>query len=97
MTKHRVIGIAFLFLSSSFYLVAQRMGVDPQQPPFSALHARGAENHSISGTVRDTNNNPLNDVRVELTDSNGSLMNSTYTNNSGSFEFSAVPEGGYCW
>jgi predicted Zn-dependent protease len=95
MTMHRVIGITLVFISCSLCLVAQRMGLDPQQAPFSALHSRGTENHSISGTVRDTNNNPMNDVRVELTDSNGSVMNSTYTNHSGSFEFSPVPEGGY--
>ena len=95
MTKHRVIGIALIFLSCSFYLAAQRMGVDPQQPPLAALHSHGTENRSISGTVRDTNNNPLNDVRVELTDWNGSVVNSTYTNNSGGFEFSPVTEGRY--
>jgi len=96
MTKHRVIGIVLTFLSCSLYLAAQRMGVDPQQPPMAALHSsHGTENRSISGTVRDTNNNPMNDVRVELTDWNGSLVNSTYTNNSGNFEFSPVTEGRY--
>jgi tetratricopeptide (TPR) repeat protein len=95
MTMHRVIGIAFIFLSSSFYLAAQRMGVDPQQPPLTALHSHGTENRSISGTVRDTNNNPVHDVRVELTDWNGSIVNSAYTNNAGGFEFSPVAEGRY--
>jgi len=95
MTKHRVIGIVFIFLSSSFYLAAQKMGVDPQQPPLAALHSHGTENRSISGTVRDTNNNPLTDVRVELTDWNGSVVNATYTNRAGGFEFSSVSEGRY--
>ncbi len=95
MTMPRVIGIVLIFVSCSLYLVAQRMGLDPQQPPLSALHSHGTENRAISGTVRDTNNNPLNDVRVELTDWNGSVVNSAYTNNSGSFEFSPVPEGRY--
>jgi tetratricopeptide (TPR) repeat protein len=94
MTKHRVIVIALVFLSCSVYLAAQRMGTDPQQGPFAALHSR-AENRIISGTVRDTNNNPMNEVRVELTDWNGNIVNTAYTSNSGSFEFSMIPEGRY--
>jgi tetratricopeptide (TPR) repeat protein len=59
------------------------------------MHSPRSEGHPISGTVRDTNNNPVNEVRVELTDWNGSIVNSTYTNQAGSFEFSSVPEGAY--
>jgi regulator of sirC expression with transglutaminase-like and TPR domain len=95
MTIRRVIVLAFAFVSSSLYLGAQRMGGDQQHSPFSALHSPRAEGHPISGTVRDANNNPLDDVRVELTDWNGSVVNSTYTNHSGSFEFPAVAEGAY--
>src|SRR5438477_10614150 len=96
MTMHRVIGITFIFLSSSFYLAAQRpIGADPQQSPLTALHSHGTESRIISGTVRDTNNNPVHDVRVELTDWNGSVVNSAYTNNAGGFEFSPVAEGRY--
>src|SRR5262249_26916188 len=95
MTMHRVIGIAFIFLTSSFHLAAQQRMGDSQQPPMTALHSHGTESRTISGTVRDTNNNPVHDVRVELTDWNGSVVNSAYTNNAGGFEFSPVAEGRY--
>jgi len=95
MTIRRAIVLAFSLLGCSLYLGAQRMGSDQQQAPFSAMHSSRTEARAISGTVRDSNNNPLNEVRVELTDWNGSVVNSTYTNQAGSFEFSSVPEGTY--
>ena len=95
MTIRRAIVLAFTLLGCSLYLGAQRIGTDPQQAPFSAMHSTRTEARPISGTVRDANNNPLNEVRVELTDWNGSIVNSTYTNHAGSFEFPPVPEGPY--
>ncbi|MCU1256523.1 MAG: repeat protein [Candidatus Angelobacter sp.] len=53
------------------------------------------DNRSISGIVRDTQNNPLQDVRVDLTDANGAVVNSFYTNPSGRFEFSRLSAGMY--
>jgi tetratricopeptide (TPR) repeat protein len=53
------------------------------------------DNRSVSGTVQDTQNNPLNDVRVELNDVNGAVINSAYTNSSGHFEFSRLSPGTY--
>ena len=53
------------------------------------------DNRSISGTVQDTLGNPLQDVRVELTDGNGTVVNSAYTNSSGRFEFTRVASGAY--
>src|SRR5262249_34921523 len=40
-------------------------------------------------------NHPLKDVRVELANTNGVVVNSAYTSISGSFEFSHVPQGSY--
>ena len=94
MTIRRAVVLAFTFVSCSLYLGAQRNA--DQQAPFSAMHSpRTTEGRPISGTVRDSNNNPLNEVRVELTDWNGTIVNSTYTNQAGSFEFPSVQEGPY--
>jgi Tfp pilus assembly protein PilF len=95
MTIRRAIVLAFTLLGCSLYLSAQRMGTDSQQAPFSAMHSTRTDVRPISGTVRDANNNPLNEVRVELTDWNGGIVNSTYTNQAGSFEFPPVAEGAY--
>jgi len=82
-------------LSFSASLSAQRMGMDPQQAPFSRLNASRAPTRAINGTVHDTNNKPLKEVRVELRDAGGSVVNSVETNSSGSFEFSLIPAGTY--
>ena len=37
------------------------------------MNAAQMDNRSISGTVQDTQNNRLKDVRVELTDANGTV------------------------
>jgi tetratricopeptide (TPR) repeat protein len=50
---------------------------------------------TISGTVHDMGAAPLTDVRVELTDVNGQVVNATYTNSAGNFEFSGVHAGYY--
>lgn len=50
---------------------------------------------SISGTVQDTQNNGLKDVRVELSDANGAMVASAYTNLSGRFEFNRLAPGMY--
>lgn len=63
--------------------------------PGSPFSSSARENSSISGTVQDIKNNPLKDVRVELTNMNGVVVNSTYTNAGGSFEFSHVSQGSY--
>jgi tetratricopeptide (TPR) repeat protein len=59
------------------------------------MNSSRPDTRSVSGTVQDTNNKPLNDVRVELTSANGGVLNSAYTNASGNFEFSLVPAGSY--
>jgi tetratricopeptide (TPR) repeat protein len=77
------------------------MGMDPSQSPFSGQNpAAGAnsvraDNRSITGIVQDNQSNPLKDVRVELTDGGGGVVNSAYTNSSGHFEFARVAAGGY--
>src|SRR5438270_5657849 len=100
MKTPRVIVLSLAFVSCTLYLSAQRMGMDPSLPaqspfpnqgglrgnnsPFSGGHT---DNRSISGNVQDTQNNGLNDVRVELTDANGAVVSSAYTGPSGRFEF----------
>jgi len=96
MKTPRVIVLALGFVSCSLYLTAQRMGMDPSLPsqsPFSSqspmagnhqgINAAHMDNRSVSGVVQDTQNNPLKDVRVELTDANGTVVSSSYTNPSG--------------
>jgi tetratricopeptide (TPR) repeat protein len=101
MKTRRVIVLALGFAGCSLSLMAQRMGVDPSQNPFSqhdsapGFNSTRGDNRSITGTVQDTQNNPLKDVRVELTDANGAVINSTYTNSSGQFEFTRLASGGY--
>jgi Tfp pilus assembly protein PilF len=108
MKTPRVIVLSLAFVSCTLYLSAQRMGMDPSLPsqspfsnqggmrgnnsPFSAAHA---DNRSVSGTVQDTQNNGLKDVRVELTDPNGVTVSSAYTNQSGHFEFTRISPGTY--
>ncbi|HEX3093214.1 MAG TPA: tetratricopeptide repeat protein [Candidatus Angelobacter sp.] len=100
MKTHRVIFLALGFAGCTLSLTAQRMGVDTSQSPFSRNSASvtnpaRADNRSISGTVQDTLGNPLQDVRVELTDGSGAVLNSAYTSSSGRFEFTRVAAGTY--
>jgi predicted Zn-dependent protease len=96
MKTRRLVALALGFLSCSLCLTAQKLSMDPQQSPFSGQNSPRSENgSSISGTVHDTANNPLKDVRVELTDMSGRGVNAVYTNSSGSFEFSRLAPGGY--
>lgn len=101
MKTHRVIVLALGFAGCTLSLVAQRMGVDPSQAPFSrptsgsVMNPSRVDNRSISGTVQDTMGNPLQNVRVELTDGGGTVVNSAYTGPSGRFEFTRVAAGTY--
>src|SRR6476660_6846680 len=101
MKTHRVIVLALGLAGCTLSLSAQRMGVDPSHSPFSSRDSASAmnpgrvDNRSITGTVQDTLGNPLQDVRVELTDGNGTVVNSAYTNSSGRFEFTRVASGAY--
>ena len=101
MKTHRVIVLALGFAGCTLSLTAQRMGMDPSQSPFSrqdsasVLNPARIDNRSITGTVQDTQGNPLQDVRVELTDASGAVVNSAYTSSSGRFEFTRVASGSY--
>jgi tetratricopeptide (TPR) repeat protein len=92
--KNRVI-LALTILGCSLTLAAQRMSLDPQQQYSQRGHNSSHENSSISGTVQDMNNQRLKDVRVELRDASGNVVNSTFTNSSGDFEFNLIAAGGY--
>jgi tetratricopeptide (TPR) repeat protein len=78
------------------FALAQRPGLDSASSlPRSPFSSPTRDSGSISGTVQDMHNKPLKDVRVELTNANGVVVNSTYTNVGGNFEFDHVPEGSY--
>lgn len=96
MKTRRLIALAVGFLSCSLCLSAQRMAMDPQHSPFSGQNTpRSETGGSITGSVQDSTNHPLKDVRVELTDLTGRGVNAVYTNSSGNFEFSRVAPGSY--
>jgi len=94
----RLIVFALAVLGCALSLTAQRMSLDPQQQqqqqPFSKSTTR-SDNNSISGTVKDMNNKPLKDVRVEIRGSGSNVVDSVYTNASGNFEFSMLLSGSY--
>src|SRR6185312_8207703 len=104
MKTPRLIALSLAFLGSTLYLSAQRIGMDSSLPPFPnqntmpgsrpGLSPRG-EMRTISGVVRDNQNNGLSDVRIELSDANGAMVASVYTNPSGHFEFNNVAPGSY--
>jgi len=102
MKTYRVVFLALGFAGCTLSLMGQRMGVDASQSPFSRQNpasvmnpSRADNNRSISGTIQDTAGNPLQDVRVELADANGTVVNSAYTGPSGRFEFTRVASGSY--
>lgn len=81
-----------LFFCSVCSIAQIPIGGEASASPFQhSTFASPAHDSSISGTVQDMHNAPINNVRVELTDGNGVVLNSAYTNSSGSFEFSVEP------
>ncbi len=51
---------------------------------------------NVTGTIHSLDNKPLQDVKIELHDlSNGGMVDSVYTNASGTFEFPQVRSGSY--
>ncbi|HEY2497952.1 MAG TPA: tetratricopeptide repeat protein [Candidatus Angelobacter sp.] len=102
MKTYRVVALAVGFAGCTLSLTAQRMSINPQQQwnqsnTFGGMSSPSSrsENRSISGTVQDTSNHSLKDVRVELTDGSGTVIESVYTNSSGNFEFTRLPAGSY--
>jgi predicted Zn-dependent protease len=100
MKTYWVIFLALGFAGCTLSLTAQRMGVDTSQSPFSrnsasVMNPSRGDDRSISGTVQDTAGHPLQDVRIELTDGSGTVLNSAYTSSSGRFEFTRVASGSY--
>src|SRR5215471_8507809 len=82
-------------LSFGLSVFAQRPDWDTRRMHNPALNMNEREGGSISGVVQDTNNAPLKDVRVELHDPSGMMVNDLYTDSAGAFEFSHVPPGTY--
>ncbi len=84
-----------LFFASGF-AIAQRPSESSAFPNTSSpFDSMGRHSTNVSGNVQDMQSKPLKDVRVDLTDGNGLVVSSAYTNSSGSFEFSSVVPGAY--
>src|ERR1700761_7431020 len=101
MNSQRALLLLLAFVSYSIYSVAQRPGTDPRQMPGTPFSSSmGVSNNhkqsgSVSGKLLDANGSAMQDVRVDLCNLNGTVVNSVYTDRSGSFEFSDIPAGGY--
>lgn len=95
MTTPRNVLFLLAILGCTMFAFAQRPGMDSSPMPHSGFSSSMRDNSTVSGTVQDMHNNPLKDVRVELTNANGVVVNSTYTSVSGNFEFSHVAQGSY--
>jgi tetratricopeptide (TPR) repeat protein len=87
--------VALTILIANICALAQRSGMDPSRMGQSPFSGPMRESGTITGTVQDTQNHPLKDVRVELSNGNGVVINSAYTNVSGNFEFTHVAQGLY--
>lgn len=96
MIASRTIPFTFVFsMCLSVVAFGQRPGAQQSLIPHSPFNSPTHETSVVSGTVRDMNNNGLKDVHIELTDSSGLVVNSTYTSASGAFEFGSVAPGMY--
>src|SRR5215475_15757947 len=95
MKNPRTILLLLAAFGCNLCSLAQRPGMGSSGMPQSPFNSPMRENGTISGTVQDMRNHPLKDVRVELTNANGVVVNSAYTSVSGNFEFSHVPPGSY--
>lgn len=85
--------LTLVLVAMSIGLLAQRDFTSqlPGGNPFSSRDLGS----SLYGTVLTPDNKPLKDVRVDLRDTNGSTINSVYTNVAGMFEFPQVRSGSY--
>jgi tetratricopeptide (TPR) repeat protein len=84
------------FFACSICSLAQRPSFGSHGPMSgSPFDSQRRDTGSITGTVQNTQNKPMKDVRVELIDGNGAVIGSTYTNTSGNFEFTSVASGTY--
>lgn len=93
--KSRVIVFALAFLAGNTFLVAQRSAFAPPYNPLENTNGARSQNSSVSGTVQDTNNRPLKDVRVELRNGANGVVSSAFTSEAGRFEFPLVAAGAY--
>jgi tetratricopeptide (TPR) repeat protein len=93
---------ALVSLVSLIALVAFAVCSQAQNIPYSqrdtpsrfATRTSGIVN--VTGTIHSLDNKPLQDVKIELHDiSNGGMVDSVYTNASGTFEFPQVRSGSY--
>lgn len=90
-----LLALALFFCSA--YSIAQIPAQGGASTPAFSRSSFDSPAHqgSISGAIQDMSNAPMKNVRVELTDVNGVVVNSSYTNSAGMFEFSGVEPGTY--
>jgi hypothetical protein len=84
--------IAFRLSSLAQSSLPQKDLFNPSRPGLPTGHEMF---NSLSGSVVTSDNKPVQDVHVELRNSNGSTVTSVYTNASGAFEFPMVYSGTY--
>jgi Flp pilus assembly protein TadD len=101
MNIYRALLLVLTFVSFNTYSIAQRLGTDTRQMPGTPFSSgMGVSNNkpqsgSVSGKLQDANGSSLKDVRVDLCNQNGTIVNTAYTDRSGNFEFAEVPSGSY--
>ncbi len=87
-----------MFLRPLFLVSIVLAAVTATAQDYSLPDTAGAYglHYAVTGVVRDTNNNPMSGVRVELqSTSTGRTVSSAYTYGNGSFEIRDVPKGQY--
>ena len=85
--------LRLLFLVS---IVLAAVAAPAQYGPLNQNIGPVASHYAVSGVVRDTRNNALSSVRVELQSTvSGRTVASTYTFGDGSFQITDVPQGQY--
>lgn len=92
----RAVVLFFALLAVSVSSVAQDSSWYQTQRTQSSLTSPFGHSNSITGSVRSMDDQPLQDVKVELRDgTSGVMVNTSYTGPAGSFEFSQIPSGVY--
>jgi Flp pilus assembly protein TadD len=95
MVRRAVVVLASLFAFSA-WSQAQVSPTIQSSRSDSALSPTSRHSNSISGSVLGSDNKPMRDVRVELSDVHtGQVVNSSYTGLGGDFEFTQIPQGTY--
>jgi tetratricopeptide (TPR) repeat protein len=85
---------ALLFISIVMGAVAAAAQYASVNPLDNSTYSDRGIRSVLSGTVRDQNNRPLAEVRIELQDlASGRVLGTTYSNVTGNYELRDVPKG----